>query len=52
VSGVRVQKKAHRLGSYKAGKLEALKARKLPGFLASQPSSDMVLLKELNWTTI
>jgi hypothetical protein len=34
VSGVRVQKKAHRLGSYKAGKLEALKARKLPGLPA------------------
>jgi hypothetical protein len=42
VSGVRLQKKADRLGSYKPGKLEGLKARKLPGFsglLASQPSS-------------
>jgi hypothetical protein len=41
VSGVRCQasKKADRLGSYKAGKLEGLNARKLPGFLASQPSS-------------
>jgi hypothetical protein len=28
------------LGSYKAGKLEGLKAGELPGFLASQPSSD------------
>jgi hypothetical protein len=39
VLGFRVQKKAGRLGSYKAGKLKVLKARKLPGFLASQPSS-------------
>jgi hypothetical protein len=39
VSGVRVQKKADRLGSYKAGKLEGLKALKLPGLLTCQPSS-------------
>jgi hypothetical protein len=37
--GVRTQKKADRLGSYKAGKREGLKTRKLPGLLASQPSS-------------
>jgi len=36
VSGL---KEADRLESYKAGKLEGLKKRKLPGFLASQPSS-------------
>ena len=32
-------KKADWIGSYKAGKLEGSKARKLPGFPASQPSS-------------
>jgi hypothetical protein len=39
VSGVRVKKKADRLESYKAGKLEGLEGRKIPGFLASYPSS-------------
>jgi hypothetical protein len=39
IQGSEVQKKADRLGSYKAGKLEGLKARKLRGFLASWPPS-------------
>jgi hypothetical protein len=36
VSGFK--KKAARIGSYKAGKLEGLKARKLPDFLAFRPT--------------
>jgi hypothetical protein len=38
-SGVRVQKKADRLESYRAGKLEGLKAQRLPSFRVSWPSS-------------
>jgi hypothetical protein len=45
VSGL---KEADRLESYKAGKLEGLKKRKLPGFLASWPPSLQAMNHELS----
>jgi hypothetical protein len=52
VQGSRVQKKADRLGSHKAGKLVGLKRRKLPGFLASWPSSYELSAMSIFWTQI
>jgi hypothetical protein len=51
VSGVQVsgfKKKPDRLKSYQVGKLEGLKARKLPGFLASKPPSLQAMSLELS----